>query len=111
MPGPSRSSLTSTSSSSEMSGELAKYRPLSKWTPAVGDFILFNGWINRWCGVIGIIQSNYVEIITEGTPFLLFTLLPEQQEANKKKISIAKIKLSRGGEFAVLQNGVWHTDG
>lgn len=92
--------------------ELAKFRALSKWTPQVGDFIIHHGWLyDKWYGVISNVGVKMVDVIYDGLPFLLFTLLPEKYNSQTKKISLIAIKSSRGGEFAVLQNGVWFVDG
>ena len=92
--------------------ELAKFKPLSKWVPKVGDFVIHHGWFfSKWYGVISSISQSSVEMITDGLPVLLFTMVPEQQDKKKKIVSIAKIKMSRGGEFAVNQDNVWHVDG
>ena len=94
-------------------GELARYNPLSKWIPKVGDFIIHHGWFSHWYGILSSIEpgSPFVEVITEGLPVLLFLMIPEEQTKKKKLVSVARIKLSRGGQFAVLQDGVWLLDG
>lgn len=96
----------------ETSVELIKYAPLSKWKPELGDFVIYHAMFwNRWFGVINNIGQMEVEVIKEGLPYLLVTMSPGDQEKNKMMISIAKIKSSRGGTYAVMQNGVLYIDG
>lgn len=91
--------------------ELARFSGFRLWEPKLGDFIVYHGWFyDRWFGVISSIDNGIASIITEGLPFLLFNLVPEEYTEHTKNVSIAKIKSSGGGKYAVLQNSVWYVN-
>lgn len=93
--------------------DLAHYNTLRNWDPQIGDFIIWHGWFQHYFGVISSIIHNEqsVEVIKKGLPLLLFEMVPEEYEKNKKKISIGSIKGSRGGKYAIIRaqgnNIVW----
>jgi hypothetical protein len=95
-------------SSSPVALELAKYKPLAQWSPKLGDFIIWHGWVRSWYGVVNSIYTKEVGVIREGLPQLLFTMSEADQEDKTIKVKIAKIRSSRGGEYCVLQDGIWH---
>lgn len=90
---------------------LAKFSSITKWNPCVGDFILWHGlfW-RRWCGVVNAIYSDHVTIITDGLPKLLFTMPESDYNKNTISVLISSIRSSYGGEYHILQNGVWYFD-
>ena len=90
--------------------ELVRYKDLGTWVPKIGDFIIWHGWWKRWYGLVSSIDSDEVVVIYENLPKLLFTMSESEREAHKKRISIVRIRCSRGGEYHVLQNGLWYLD-
>lgn len=90
--------------------ELARCENISKYVPKVSDFIVWHGFIKRWYGVVTDVTQSEVVIITENLPKLLFTIPEDERLKRSKRIPISKIRSSRGGEWHVLQNGVWYFD-
>jgi hypothetical protein len=88
--------------------ELARYRSITQWKPALSDFIIWHGWWRRWYGVINGVLEDRVSIITDGLPCLVFTLSEQERTSSTIMTPIAKIRSSRGGEWHVLQNNVWY---
>lgn len=101
---------THRAANSGVSVELAKYRGLPDWKPKVGDFIIWHGWFTRWYGVISGFDGGDAIIIKENLPKLLFTLSNSEYGKNSVKIPIVAIIRSRGGEYHVMQDGVWFVD-
>lgn len=89
---------------------IAKFRSLRLWQPRIGDFIIYHGWLfGRWYGIISdVTREGRLSVIKDGLPFLLLTTLPDQQTDKSIEIPSSKIIQSRGGAYAVLQEGVWH---
>jgi len=90
--------------------ELACWKDLIKYKPKVGDFIIWHGWMHRWYGVISEVNGDVIIVIKENLPKLLFTMPPSDYQKNSVQLSVTKIKFSRGGEYHLLQNGVWYVD-
>lgn len=94
--------------------DLAHYDDIRKWDPQIGDFVIWHGWFQHYFGVVSSIvrDEQSVEIIRKGLPLLLFNMIPEEHDSNKIKVSIAKIKGSRGGNYAALRaqgnNIIWY---
>ena len=85
--------------------DLAHYKPLSKWTPQVGDNVVWHGWVTHWFGVVSAIipEENCVEIIRRGMPVLLLTMTQSEYKKNSIKIDIGDIKGSTGGRYAAIR--------
>lgn len=85
---------------------LAHYRPLSDYTPAYGDYIVWSGWWTTWHGIV----SNYdvktgdLSVIFSGIPFLLLTMSDQQQRVDTRVINIKKITNASQGKWAVQQH-------
>ena len=91
---------------------LAQFRPLAGWTPQDGDFIIWHGWImGRWYGVVNQIEGDKLYVIKESLPKLLFTMAESDYEENTIHLSAGRIRQSVGGEYHILQSGVWFIDG
>lgn len=90
--------------------DLARYDVLSRWTPAVSDFIVYHGlFFRHWYGIINSIDNKgRLSIIKEGLPKLLLTMSEEEYEGNTIIVSTSKIKGAMSGAYSVLQNGVWY---
>jgi hypothetical protein len=93
-----------------VSVELARYRGLTTWKPKLSDFVIWHGWFSRWYGIISGINGNQITVIKENLPKLLFTMPESDRSKNTISLQVDKIKSSRGGEFHILQDGVWHLD-
>jgi len=89
---------------------LAQFASLRKWTPNIGDFVIWHGFFTRWYGVIGAIDGDVLHVIIEGLPKLLFTMLEAEYAKNTRKVSLSAMRSSMGGEYHVLQDGVWYID-
>ena len=92
------------------SAELAKFTGLNKWQPKIGDFIIYHGWFRGWYGVVHSISGTKLQIIKEGLPKLLFCLQLGEYQKNQAILDAGRIINSRGGEYCVLQNGVFFID-
>lgn len=94
--------------------DLAHYDDIRRWTPQVGDFIIWHGWFQHYFGVVSDIirEDQSVEIIKQGIPLLLFDMVSEDHDKSKIKVSIGKIKGSRGGRYAAIRaqgsNIIWY---
>ena len=89
---------------------LAKYNSIGRWSPQVGDFIIWHGWVRRWYGVITDIEGDTLYVIKDGLPKLLFTMPQMDHKKNTVIISAMKVRTSGGGEYHILQDGVWFVD-
>lgn len=94
-----------------LSVELAKYANLNRYVPKIGDFVVWHGWMwGHWFGVVSEISGGNIVIIRSGLPKLLFTTPESDRSKLTTKISIDKIRRSHGGEYTILQEGVWFID-
>lgn len=90
---------------------LAQSRPLGVWNPAVGDFIIWHGWIyGHWYGIINRVERDKLYVIKESLPKLLVTMAESDYEKNTIFVSASKVKTSVAGTYHVLQNGIWYID-
>lgn len=89
---------------------LAKYASFLRWSPRVGDFIIWHGFWGRWYGLINYIEGDVLHIVKENLPVLLFTLSPSEYPANTVKVPVGKILRSRGGEYHILQGDTWYIE-
>ena len=91
--------------------ELAKFKPLPTWVPKVGDTIIYHGWLwGRWYGVVNEVGVGTIDVIKAGLPVLLFTMQPDEQDSHKASLNPSRVRSSRGGEYAVIQDGIWFID-
>lgn len=91
--------------------DLAHFRSFAKYRPKVGDFIIWHGWFRkRWYGVVSNINGDELLVIKENLPKLLFTLSPSEFKSNTIMVSLTNIQTSRGGEFCVIQDGIYYVD-
>ncbi len=94
----------------EIGQDLAQYRDLALYIPKIGDFVVWHGWVTRWYGIVSFISSDELTIIKENLPKLLFTMPGMHFKNNSKRISLTEIRVSRGGEYSILQGGIWFID-
>ena len=98
-------------SNQPVSVELAKFNTLTRWNPKIGDFIVWHGWFRHWYGVVNDISTvGSLWVIRENLPKLLFSLPMSERSKNSIQVDIDKIRGSRAGEYAVLQDGLWYVD-
>ncbi len=100
--------------SSAIPTDLAHYKSIAEWTPQVGDFLIWHGWLTHWFGVIcGVSnQDHTVTVIKKGIPILLLTLDQGEYEKNREIIPAARIRRSVSGKYtaqrAIGNNIVWY---
>lgn len=75
--------------------EFVKYVPIVKWRPMHGDMVHFNGWINRWIGVVSNVVGSEVNVIRAGTPVELFTYGTKEQNDNTVVLDSESMKRAR----------------
>ena len=93
--------------------DLAFYKSMQEWEPAVGDYLVHHGWFTHWFGVISQVNpDNTIELVKSGLPVLLLTMNNSKMEKSKTHLDVADIKSARGGKYAAvkcIQNSiVWH---
>jgi len=93
--------------------DLAFYKTIQEWEPAVGDSIVHHGWFTHWFGVVSQINpDNTIEVIKAGLPILLMTMNNSKMEKSKTLIDVADIKSSSGGKYAAVKSAqnsvVWY---
>lgn len=97
-----------------VSVNLAQSMPIVKWKPALGDVVVWHGWIQHWFGVVSSINAEGTVTITKaGMPILLFTMDEMEQTKNRITVAISTINRSRGGKYAIMQalpgaTNVWY---
>jgi hypothetical protein len=82
---------------------LINYNSLAKWTPNLGDVVVYHGWLTHWFGVVNAIDGGTIHIVKAGIPLLLFTMDDIDMPKNTVKIGINKIKRSTGGKYSISQ--------
>ena len=93
--------------------DLAYFKPIQEWEPAVGDSLIYHGWFFHWFGIISQVNpDNTVEVIKSGLPLLLMTMNNSKMEKSKVNVDVADIQSASGGKYAAIkcvQNTlVWH---
>jgi hypothetical protein len=84
--------------------QLAQYKALPTWEPQLGDLIVHHGWLTHSFGLINAIDGGVLSVVEAGLPLLLLTMDELDIEKNTKQVSIASIRQSKAGKYAVLQN-------
>lgn len=89
---------------------LARFLPLSKYVPEIGDFIIWAGWFKTWYGVVGSIDASgqSLTVIWEALPMLLFTLTDEEQQKNTKPLLLGDLLTAKPGKFSVMKHDAEH---
>lgn len=82
---------------------IAQFADLSLWKPQVGDFVIYNGWIKHWFGLVVSTLPGEVEILHNVLPVNVFTMGPNAAKKNALKFDVDEIHRSRGGRFAIIQ--------
>src|SRR5271169_6499176 len=93
--------------------DLAYFKSLVEWTPRVGDFIIWHGWLQHWFGVVSQIDPDgSLHIVNQGMPLLLFGLSQPQMDKNTRVVHLTDVQTSTGGKYATIQahgnNIVWY---
>jgi len=91
---------------------LANYISIVDYIPEYGDHVVWCKWFTTWHGVVtGFdVNKNEVDIIFEGSPFLLFTLDASKHEKYTHTMKLPKIKSSIRGSWAVLRHDTQRND-
>ena len=89
---------------------LANYMSIIDYVPEYGDYVVWCRWFTSWHGVVvGFdVNKNEVDIIFEGTPFLLLTLDTSKHEKYTRTVKLSKIKSSIRGSWAALKHDTQH---
>ncbi len=90
----------------EIACELVRYSDIRHYNPLVGDIIVKHGWVFRtkWFGVINFITKERVmQIITESSPRMLVTTMPEQLKKTTFEMHLSKITQSFPGSYSIMQ--------
>lgn len=90
--------------------ELARFKNINEYSPKIGDFVIWHGWFRHWFGVISDPNPERLSIIVENLPKLLLTAPESERNKLIRYVPLDKIKSSFGGEYAVMQDGVWFVD-
>lgn len=93
--------------------DLAHYKPIQEWDAAIGDIIIYHGWISHWFGVVcQINQDGTFDVAKAGMPLLLLTMNNTKVSKSKVTLDLVDVKSSTGGKYAAIksiQNTlVWH---
>lgn len=85
---------------------LAQYRSISEYLPHYGDYVVWTGWLSTWHGLVTDFDeaTGDVSVIFAGMPYLLFTLTPEEQVRETRKLKLSAIHAARHGTFAVNEH-------
>jgi len=92
---------------------LAQYKPLDKYTPEYGDFVIWRKWFITWYGVVtGVDKFSNLTVIFENSPTLLLTLRESEIPKHTKKIPLSNIfnRSIPGLTFQKVEKGnvVWY---
>lgn len=82
---------------------LANYSSIAKWSPHLGDIVIYHGWFTHWFGIVNGIEGNTLHIIKAGMPLLLMTMDDLDIQKNSIKVGLNKMKRSTGGKYSVMQ--------
>lgn len=93
---------------------LAQYCSRMDYKPRYGDLIIWSKWFSTWHGfVIGIDkETNTLQIVFAGVPFLLLTMHESEHETETKYIKLRDIQRAPNGKYAIQtiegQATVWY---
>lgn len=83
---------------------LANFSSLSKYKPAVGDFVIWTGWFSVWFGLVSEIgPRGALSVVFSKVPSMLFSMTEAEQLRASKIINLADITSAWSGTFAVQQ--------
>lgn len=85
--------------------DLAKYRSIRDYIPHIGDMVIRHGVFSRtkWFGIVnGVTDDGTMSIVTEGLPYLLFTMPPTLFP--KKSIQLHVSQMMTRGAYSVSQH-------
>ena len=84
--------------------DLAYYKPLLEWTPAVGDILIYHGWFTHWFGVVNQLNSdNTFDVIKAGLPILLMTMNNTTMKKSTINVDLADVVASSGGKYSAIK--------
>jgi hypothetical protein len=95
---------------------LAHYRQKTHYVPQYGDYVVWSRWFSAWHGVVKYYnkETDEIDIIFAGVPFILLTMTEKEQEAETYKIKLSEIRSAKQGKYAILQQdpkantGIWY---
>lgn len=89
--------------------DTVKVRPLRTWQPKLGDFIIHHGFVwDKWYGIVrDVDRTGKIRVVRDGLPFLLLTTPLDRESEKTIELPSSKIARSRGGAYAVQQDGIW----
>lgn len=95
-----------------MTVELSRYRPLEDYQPNVGDFIIWQGWMNTKFGVVSDIRGDTLRIILDGTPRLLLTMSASEMRNRIKEVKASDIITRKEKYYSIMSDrsgsAVWY---
>jgi len=56
------------------------------------------------------IDKNDLMVLIEKLPKLLILMSEEERQTKLRRVPLMKLRKSMGGEYAVIQDGVWYID-
>jgi len=85
---------------------LAQYAQLNDYAPSYSDIIIWSGFWSTWVGVVTNYDARNDElyVIFSTIPYVLFTLTEAEQIGHTQKLSLARIKSSIKGTFAIQKH-------
>lgn len=85
---------------------LARFSNLEDYVPAYGDVVIWAGWLTTWIGVVSDFDrdTNTLQIVFNGVPYVLFTLRPEEYVQHMRKISMTDIRGATKGVWAIQKH-------
>lgn len=89
---------------SQVSLDLAAFRPIRSWSPRIKDILISHGFVNTWYGIVNVTNQNNITIIKSSLPTLLFNYSDQEMEKNSITISTMKIRSSPNGRYSIIRN-------
>lgn len=84
---------------------LARYRLRDQYTPKIGDYIVWSGWLSTWHGIVTGYAADTDELmcVFAGVPYLLMILDQDEYDKETTKLLLSDIRSAVNGKFAILQ--------
>jgi len=88
---------------------LAVYLSIDKYSPRIGDFVIWKGWFSTWYGVVNGVnsQDGTISVVFEKTPRLMLTLTSDEMANSVYILKLVDIHRWSKGSIYVSQQ----TDG
>ena len=82
---------------------ITQFASLDLWEPQIGDFVIYNGLVKHWFGVVMGVGKGTVEVVKSVLQVDVFMMGPLKQKKHTKSFDLIDIRSSRGGKFAIIQ--------